>query len=96
MLKRSKSFGNNRNSGEFSSSGSLLDESSSGRFLLSLEGMSWEHLTLIKQALDQDTCSTLDPCSLLKIVRILCNKVLERPANAKPIAEVHQPRLVAI
>lgn len=99
VLKRSKSFGNNNNSnnrksGEFSSPSSLLGEGETGRFLLSLEGLSWENLTLIKQALDRETCALLDPCSLLKIVRILCNKVMEKPTNAKMISiivmEIHQ------
>lgn len=62
--------------------------------MLSLEGLSWEHLSLIKQALDRETAATLDPHSLLKIVRILCNKVMEKPTNAKMIAlivmEIHQ------
>lgn len=97
-MKRSKSFGNsnnnNRNSGEFNSSSSLLGEGETGRFLLSLEGLSWENLGLIKQALDRETCASLDPHSLLKIVRILCNKVMEKPTNAKMIAvivmEIHQ------
>jgi len=87
VLKRSKSFGNsNRNSDEWSSS--LLDESSTGRFLLSLEGLSWENLTLIKQALDKNTCASLSMTQLLQIIRILCNKVLEQPSSAKLISQV--------
>ena len=86
VLKRSKSFGNNRNSDELNSS--LLNDTSTGRFLLSLEGLSWENLTLIKQALDNDTCASLSMTQLLQIIRILCNKVLEKPTNAKLIAQV--------
>ena len=86
MLKRSKSFGNNRNSGEFTSS--LLEGSRTGRQLLSLEGMTMDNLNLIKKALDPDACTSLSMTQLLEIIRTLCNKVLEKPNNAKLIAQV--------
>lgn len=53
-----------------------------------MEGLSWENLNLIKQALDKNSCSTLSMTQLLQIIRILCNKVLEKPINSKMIAKV--------
>ena len=87
VLKRSKSFGNNRHSDEFGSS-TLLNESNVGQFLLSLEGLSWDHLSLIKMSLDRERCTTLSMTQLLQIIRILCNNVLEKPENAQIIAQL--------
>ncbi|KPM06606.1 hypothetical protein QR98_0050830 [Sarcoptes scabiei] len=71
------------NSGKYQ----FLDETSTGTFFLALENVSKEYVGLIKKALKKNTCVSLNMTQLLQIIRILCNKVLEKPTNATVVAK---------
>ncbi|KAH9522725.1 RNA binding [Dermatophagoides farinae] len=103
VLKRSKSFGNNNNNNNISNNNRskntnsdtinkskyhYLNDSMAGAFFITLESISKENITIIKQALNQQTCKTITMTQLLQIIRILCNKVLDKSNNASIVAKV--------
>lgn len=98
LIKRSKSFGTNNNNNSnksghghrnyFSTNALLLSEPENDRFVLSLEGLSWNNMSLIKQALDAHHCSSLSTTDQLQVVRILTNKVLDKSGHARLVALV--------
>lgn len=94
LIKRSKSFGNNNNKNSqghrnyFNMNALLLSEPENDRFVLSLEGLSWHNMSLIKQALDTRHCSILSTTDQLQVVRLLANKVLDKSGEARLVALV--------
>lgn len=54
--------------------------------LMSLDGISWECVTLVRRAMEKTNSLTMT--QLMQVVRILCNKALEKSANSRAIANI--------
>ncbi len=76
-LKRSKSFGSHKDTNN--------NQESIGH-LMSLEGISWESVTLVRRAMEKTNSLTMT--QLMQVVRILCNKALEKSCNSHAMANI--------
>nr|XP_027205380.1 putative protein DDB_G0292252 [Dermatophagoides pteronyssinus] len=97
VLKRSKSFGNNNNNNNRSKDNPetinktkyhFLNASMADAFFLTIESISKENLNIIKRTLNRQTCTSVTMTQLLQIIRVLCNKVLDKSNNANIVAKV--------
>ncbi|CAG2165074.1 unnamed protein product [Oppiella nova] len=74
VLKKSKSFGTKETNSSCESIGHLM----------SIEGISWENMTLIRRAIEKTNSMTAN--QLMQIVRIICNKALEGCSYSQSLA----------
>lgn len=76
-LKRSKSFGSNKDANN--------NQESIGQ-LMSIDGISWESVTLVRRAMEKTNSLTMN--QLMQVIRILCNKALEKSCNSQAMANI--------
>lgn len=53
---------------------------------MSIDGISWESVTLVRRAIEKANSLTMN--QLMQIVRILCNKALEKSSHSRPLAVI--------